>query len=222
MKQIEIPMPVSAQVANAIRDEILNGNFIGGQKISVQKISDMLAVSATPVKEAFKILQVEGLLKTIPRSGTVISDFAKQNLQNTAYIRSALEGVAVQLATKVASADELLAIGKILDQSDVAINNNDVDALVSINTAFHHAIRLASHNQYLITLIDQLVSFDYTIRKNALAEMKSRVEGMQEHKQILLYMKNRDADSAEKAMIHHIRKTVDIVVQSKKREGDHS
>jgi len=218
MKPIEIPMPVSAQVADAIRKEILCGNFKGGQKISAKKISSMLEVSETPVKEAFKILQAEGLLKTVPRSGTIISDFALQGLQGTAYIRSALEGVAVLLATKNASDEEIEHIGAILDQSDKAIAEKNLEDLVYINTAFHRSLREASHNQYLITLIEQLVSFDYTFRKTALSDVNSRKEGMKEHKEIFTYMKERNAQAAEQAMVHHIRKTADTLVQTTEKE----
>ena len=215
MYKIDVVLPLSAQIANIIRQSIISGEIKPGQKISVSKITDHLDVSATPVKEAFKILQAEGLLQTKARSGTYVSDFAISSMHNMAYIRSALEGVAVNIATKIASDAQLNELIDILDGGDVAIQNNDMEKLVATNTSFHRKIREISGNQYLYMLIEQLVSFDLSVRERALRDMESRIKGGKEHRNIVKLMIARKAEEAEQAMIHHIRNTVSDAVSNR-------
>jgi len=216
LKKIEQPFLITDVVADNIREAILDGEIPIGSKVSVSQICAELEVSATPVKAAFKMLQAEGLLITKPRSGTYISDFARSNLENTAYIRSSLEGVAAYLATIEATDDELEEIGRILDQADEAIRKGDLDKLVSINTSFHKAIRMATHNSYLIMLIEQLVSFDFTFRKSALQSIPERKTGMREHHEVLSFMRAKEPEKAERALINHIRRSAHEVVAEHK------
>ncbi len=215
MNKVEVALPLSAQLANIIRKSIMSGEFKSGEKISVSRISTMLGVSGTPVKEAFKILQAEGLLQTKPRSGTIVSDIAVTSLKNTAIIRSALEGAAVNIAARCASDDELDELDSILDEGDAAIAREDIDALVATNTKFHRKIREIARNQYLYTLIEQLISYDLSVRESALVDMDRRKHGSREHRSIVEKMKARLPEEAENAMIKHIRTTVDKVVPDK-------
>jgi len=219
MEQIEQPFLMTDLVADEIRKAILEGEIPIGSKISVAQICSELNVSATPVKAALKMLQVEGLLVTKPRSGTYISDFAKSNMENTAYIRSALEGSAAYIATKEANDEELEHLEQILQEADAAFEKNDVEALVTLNTAFHKGLRMASHNSYLIMLIEQMVSFDFTFRKSALSTLDERKIGMTEHHEVLRQMKARNPEGAESALLKHIRRSAhEVVTNTEKKD----
>lgn len=218
MDKVEVALPLSAQLANIIRKGIMAGDFKSGEKISVSKISSMLGVSGTPVKEAFKILQAEGLLQTKPRSGTIVSDIAVTSLMSTAIIRSALEGAAVNIATRYASDSEIDELVSILDSGDFAIKENNIDVLVATNTIFHRKIREIAKNQYLYTLIEQLISYDLSVRESALADIEKRRQGSIEHRKIVEKMKQRDPEGAENEMIKHIRHTADRVVRKENQQ----
>jgi DNA-binding GntR family transcriptional regulator len=215
MDQINVSLPLSQQLANSIRKGIISGELKDGEKISVSIISQMFGVSGSPVKEAFKILQSEGLVVAKPRSGTIISDFATSGIRNLVYIRSALEGVAANFATRCATDEELLELEHLLDGADDAIQGNDLAMLISINTDFHRKIRELARNQYLYSLIEQFVAIDLSVREHALEELELKIKGAEEHRLILSSMKERKADEAEAAMISHIRKTVQTVVERK-------
>lgn len=212
MQKIEIPLPISDQVADAIRKGVLTGEFKPGQKISVSMMCSLLNVSATPVKEAFKMLQAEGLLETIPRSGTRISDFAKRSLGDTALIRSALEGAAAFIAAQEATEEDIKGMEVILQEADQAVSEGNVDQLAALNTRFHKQLRESTHNSYLILLIDRLVSFDYTFRHTALTSISERTRGKQEHWKILQHIKDGNSEAAEAALINHIRRSSTTVV----------
>lgn len=203
---------MSDRVADSIRRGIITGELKVGQKISVNEICRLLEVSATPVKEAFKMLQAEGLLETKARKATTISDFAKRSLENTAIIRSALEGAAAHIAAQCISDADLAALGRILDDGDAAIERNDTDALVACNTNFHKAIREATHNTYLVLLIDRLVSFDYSFRRSALQTIEERRLGKDEHRLVFEHIRNHEPEAAEAALSSHIRRSSARVV----------
>ena len=212
MDKIEVSLPLSEQLANIIRKSIMTGELKGGEKVSVSRFCRQLGVSATPVKEAFKILQSEGLLVTKERSGTIISDFAANSLESMAFVRGALEGTAVNLATRVSSREDLEDLLRLPDTSDDAIRNKDLEALVTINTLFHRRLRELARNQYLYNLIEKLISFDYTFRHRALSAFEFRKKGSLEHRAIVTLMLEGKAEEAEMAMVRHIRQTaIDVV-----------
>lgn len=84
--------------------------------------------------------------------------------------------------------------------------------MASCNTEFHKGLRHASRNQYLIALINQVVSVEHSFRKSALKTPEERLQGMKEHHEILSRMKARDAEGAEKAILKHIRRTASHVI----------
>lgn len=213
MDKVEIPLPMSDRVADSIRRSIISGELRGGQKISINGICGQLEVSATPVKEAFKILQAEGLLETRARKATTVSDFARRSLENTAIIRAALEGAAAHIAAQTIGEEDLAKLGAILDEGDAAIERNDTDALVACNTDFHRGIREATHNAYLILLIERLVSFDYSFRRSALQTMEERRLGKGEHRKVFEHIRNHEPEAAEAALANHIRRSSARVVE---------
>jgi GntR family transcriptional regulator, rspAB operon transcriptional repressor len=212
--RVEIPLPISDRVADSIRRGIISGELKVGQKISINEICKLLEVSATPVKEAFKMLQAEGLLETKARKATTISDFARRSLENTAIIRAALEGAAAYIAAQGISESDLAKLERILDEGDAAIERNDMDALVGYNTDFHKEIREATHNSYLILLIDRLVSFDYSFRRSALQTIEERRLGKDEHREVYEHIKKREPEAAEAALVRHIRRSSARVVEN--------
>ncbi|MDR1301616.1 MAG: GntR family transcriptional regulator [Treponema sp.] len=221
MKEIKIPLPISDLVADSIRRSIVSGELEAGQPISVSKISDLLKVSTTPVKQAFKSLQSEGLLITKPRSGTTVSDFARRNLEFIVVVRSALEGAAAYIAALICSLEDLQKMEATLQESDKAIKKHDLSTLAENNTRFHKAIREAAGSSYLNNLINHLVSFDYSFRRSALQSLKERKLGSKEHWDIFQYIRDRRPEAAEKALADHIRRSSSVVITNlRQKSGD--
>ncbi|QQO10734.1 GntR family transcriptional regulator [Breznakiella homolactica] len=220
LEKIDVPLPISDQVADTIRRGIISGELKVGQKISVNGICSMLNVSATPVKEAFKILQAEGLLITKARSGTTISDFARRSLEHTALIRAALEGSAAYIAAQTISENDLEKLEGVLIEGDKAIERGDLDALVALNTQFHKGIRDATKNSYLILLIERLVSFDYSFRRSALQTLEERRSGSRDHWAVFRHIRDRNPEEAERALKCHIRRSASDVVSGIQEETD--
>jgi DNA-binding GntR family transcriptional regulator len=212
LDEIKIPLSISDLVSDSIRRGIISGELKAGQKISVSEMSEILKVSATPVKQAFKSLQTEGLLITKPRSGTTISDLAMMHLQFTMLIRSAVEGVAAHIAALVIADPDLKKLENILHESDRAIERNDLESLVKTNACFHKTIREVTGSSYLDNLVANLISFDYSFRRSALQTLKERELGSKEHWEVYKFIKEHNPEKAEKALSDHIRRSASTVV----------
>jgi DNA-binding GntR family transcriptional regulator len=208
-------VPLREQVADIVRVMILKGELESEQAISERYISQRLNVSTTPVKEAFRILQSEGLIYSIPRKGSYVSSMSKSNMEQITFIRSSLEGIAAYYAALNATDDEIAQMKEILEQVGVLVSNPENRQKVSSgNVEFHRILRNASRNQYLISLLANMRSIDNSLRTVNLNLPKvDPVQDHAEHLRILDAISKRDAVHAEQAMISHIRRVAVFVLE---------
>lgn len=209
MREIVESLPIRDQVADIIRQMIISGELLAGQKISERQISTQLNVSTTPVKEAFRSLQAEKLIITIPRKGSFISDHSKENLKEITYIRSAMDGVAAYFAAAKASKAQIAEMKEILKKARTIIEQKgDSEELAKCNEQFHALLREASNNQYISSLASSFLQIDSSIRKVANVVDSDRLMiRQQEHERILQAIENGDSKGVEQLMVEHIRIT---------------
>ena len=131
-EQIIESKPLREQVADIVRGMILRGDLKAGEQISERTIGQMLNVSTTPVKEAFRSLQAEGLIYTSPRRGSFVSEISIDNMLEIAFMRSSLEGVAAYYAAKNATDSHLAEMGRILDMVYPLLSLKDEKSLEEI------------------------------------------------------------------------------------------
>lgn len=206
-QQIVAPVPLRVQVADIIRRMIMDGELEPGQLVSERNISSMLNVSTTPVKEAFRALQAEGLLYSIPRRGSYVSERSLDNLMQYSYMRSALEGVAARFAAQSATEDDLEYMQQELAHSRQLIEEDgNREEISGHNLNYHVRMREASKNAYLVSLIGMIADIDNSMRSvvnsNELTELMQRQE---EHEKILEAVRAGDGENAEAMMIEHVR-----------------
>lgn len=209
---------IREQVTDIIRHKILSGEFKGDMQISERMISNQLNISTTPVKEAFRILQTEGIIYTVPRKGTFVSKFSRHYMEQATFIRGALEGVAAYFAAQNITDKEIGRLEGLLEQSRQIIFDSpenfesNLEDLIDTNQDFHSILRSASKNEYLIQQIKMLRSLDRAFREVALSkENEERKRAYGEHLSILNAIKAHDPVLAEQRMNFHIRRVADFV-----------
>ena len=201
-------VPIRDQVADILRKRIISGDLANGERLSERQISAELNISTTPVKEAFRLLQAEGLIYTLPRKGSFVSANASEHAYQVMLLRSSIDGVAAYLAAKRINEELYNAIEDPLMKAEKLINTgtDDGEAISQYNDQFHMAIREASGNEQVIAMGNNLTSIDKSLRRLINRDstlMKSRHS---EHKQILECIRRGSCEEAEMAMVHHIRK----------------
>ena len=221
--QIIESKPLRDQVADIVRGMILSGELKAGEQISERNIGQMLNVSTTPVKEAFRSLQAEGLIYTRPRRGSFVAEISIDSMLQIAFMRSSLEGVAAYYAALTITDEQVKELRSILNTSEILLASGDLEGNINekihqYNMLFHSNIRKVCGNSYLNNQIETLRTIDYRFRKISHMEyIEEPVAAHQEHKAILEALNDRDPVLSEQRMVSHIRRVATFVVDYAKK-----
>lgn len=211
---INISLPIRDQVADILRRRIITGEYKAGQNISERDICAGLNISTTPIKEALRMLATEGLVYTLPRKGTYVSDVIGTHVKGIIYLRSVVEGVGAHLGTLHISDADINTMSSLLEQSmELAGDNARVDEMAKANYNFHRLLSSASQNQYILQLIDTMASLNNSIRYLYLKKDRDEYKNAyNEHKAILEAVKARDPVRVEALTVQHVRRVGDKVL----------
>lgn len=207
------------QVANIIRKQILCGQLQPGSQIIERSISVSLNISTTPVKEAFRILESEGLLYTIPRKGSYISTIDRRHIEEIFYVSNALDGMITRFAIPKLTHEEIdsLKAALVIHRRCVEQGGHDLTEIQNQSDFFHGTIRKACHNQYLLKMQRNMESVNSALRQlheqttNRNASLK---RNLIEHEAILGAVIKGDAALAEKLMVEHKKRVTDNALKS--------
>lgn len=208
-RQIVESRPLREQVADIVRGMILRGEVGPGEQLSERAIGQMLQVSTTPVKEALRTLQAEGLIYTKPRSGSYVADISIDDMLKIAFMRSAMEGVAAYYASRSLTDGQLSQMRHILDTVAALLpeHRSHQETIHRQNVSFHNMIRQAAGNSYLTNQIETLRTIDYSFRRVAQMDyIEEPLPAHREHLEILAALERRQAERCEELMVAHIRR----------------
>ena len=190
-------------VHEQLRQAIISGQLPTGSLLNERQAAAELGVSTTPVKEALRRLELEGLVRTEPRRGIRITFDAAQ-AEEMALARAALESmIARQAAARITDAD-IAALRTVGDNMRLATQAGTVRRLIALNETFHETIHAASGCRYLQRLLAGQLVYDKAARRFLLGDQEERERALGEHLSILAALEARDPDAAERAMRDHI------------------
>lgn len=197
----------------SLREAIVGGVFPPGTHLKERELSEMTGVSTTPIKEAFRILGAEGLVTTVPRKGTFVSQFVNSSIEEVLTVRAYVEGLCCRLAVSKITNDQIEALNQQIGVMEGFLSEGDTARLESANERFHETIREAAENPLISKILVDIASFDKAFRKRALKASIEAQQGFKEHKSIFEAVQRRDADRAEAMMIQHILRTAKSVLK---------
>lgn len=190
-------------VHDTLRRAIVAGRLQPDARLNERALAASLGVSTTPVKEALRRLESEGLVRTEPRRGVFVTFTAERALE-MAFARAALESVMAHVAAKRISADGIKAMEQHVRDMEHATTHAALEDLVTLNEAFHGAIHAASQCTYLAQLMSGQRMYDHAQRIALLSAQAERFEGLAEHTAIFEAIAARRPDEAEELMSAHI------------------
>ncbi len=199
MFEMDRSRPASQQAYEILRDKILNGELPGGTKIGEEKLAEELGVSRTPVREAIRKLEYEGLIvkKRVVKPN-------EKTLRNMFQVRILLEGYSARCAAIFLKEDEIAAL-----QNCVKIGHSGTyEEIMQANEQFHGIIVQSSNNPVMIDIIDRMQSMIYLFRKTVV--IYNRPHLIDEHEKILKAIQARDEKLAEKLMKDHLQADLDF------------
>jgi DNA-binding GntR family transcriptional regulator len=205
----------------ALRQSILRGDLAAGERLRSDALAGELKVSRTPVREALRKLEAEGLVER-SGSGLIVREFSEKDLTELFYVREALEGMAARLAAENATPSEIGEIRELLDDMDAVRLRGDVVALRPLTGEFHQLICRTAHNDRLLQSLKSLLEHVRQMQTSTLYVEGRPAEALKEHRELLQAIEARDADRAEKLARTHRRKTLELrkeMLRSQLRES---
>lgn len=195
---------LTTKVFLRIQDDILNGTFKSGERLAETTLSTSLGVSRTPIREALKQLELEGLLKVIPNKGAIVTGVTIKDINDIYMIRKLIEGLAARWAAEKISDEKLDILSETLALEEMYIEKKDVEHLLKLDSRFHDTLFYASNSNPLTFVLRTLHMYVKRSRNSALAIPARARKAHEEHKAIFDALILKDADKAEKLMIKHI------------------
>ncbi|MCA0386822.1 MAG: GntR family transcriptional regulator [Firmicutes bacterium] len=195
---------LTSLIFEKIREDILNGRYVSGDKLVEIKLADELGVSRTPVREALKQLELDGLVDNIPNRGVVVKGISKEDIDDILTIRLCIEGLVGQWAAERILDHEVKELEEIFDLMEFYSHKGDVDKLFELNTKFHETLYQTTKSRYLEGVLNDFQLFIKTARNNSLRSSGRMQHALDEHRAILTALKNHDVEGARQALVMHI------------------
>lgn len=196
-------------VYNDLKESILSGKLKHDAKLTEAKLCKQYNVSRTPVREALRQLEVDGLIEYIPNRGAFVRGFTSRDVEDMVEILTSLELIAIRKAIQRITDEELEEMKEIFEFMEFYTQQRDVDKMVSINAAFHQTIYNATHNK---TLQQTLTSYQTYLKHYRVLDYdaSNNLDAIfNEHKDIFDAFINLDPSAGMLAMMTHMENSND-------------
>lgn len=199
------------QVFDSIREAILSGKYHRNDELREMTLAKELGVSRTPIREALRQLELEGLVNIIPNKGAYVVGITDKDIRDIYEMRSMLEGLCARWATDNISKEDLEALEEINDLSVFSAEREKYDKVLELDNRFHQVLYRAAKSRMLDKTLSDFHHYLEHLRKQTLSSPERVHASIEEHKAIVQALKARDAKQAELLANAHIKKTMDNI-----------
>ena len=191
-------------VFQRIREDILNGKYQKDEELKEVSLGRELGVSRTPVREALRQLELEGLVKIIPNKGAFVTGISEKDVHDIYVIRSLLEGLCVRWTTENITSEQIDELEEILLLASFHLKKGNADQITELDGKFHHVLYEASQSRILEHVLSDFHKY-VQMARNQSVKIENRAEkSLNEHTAILNAIKSGDKDEAEALANKHI------------------
>ena len=190
-------LPLRDVVFNTLRQAILTGEMEPGERLMEIQLANKLGVSRTPIREAIRKLELEGLVIMIPRKGAEVAHITVKDMRDVLEVRSTL-------ACKNVTAEHIEELKTANRVFEAAIVSKDVVAIVNADVAFHNIIYSMTDNQRLIQLINSLSEQMYRYRLEYVKDARTHSILISEHNDIIKQLSDKDVEKAKVIVRQHV------------------
>ena len=213
------------RVFQRLRNDILSGKYQENEELKEVAIGEEMGVSRTPVREAFRQLELEGLIQIIPNKGAYVTGITLKDVQDIYMMRSLLEGLCARLASEHITKEQLEEMEENVYLSEFHAAKGHYDQMAELDNRFHEILYEASHSKMLENQLKDYHQYVLRVRQKTLSNNVRSKASNEEHKQIMEAIKNKDAQSAEMLANQHIINAYDNMVKNGlyeiyKRDGE--
>ena len=205
--------PLREMVYEELKMQILKGSIIPGTRMMEVELAEEMGVSRTPIREAIRKLEKEGLVTIEPRRGAYASMISREDMVEILEVRQDLEGLAAYFAADRMTKKQMEELKRVSNSYNAAVKEGNMEAMIKHDTRFHHIIVESCRNKILVQMIEQLQELVLRFRYIYYDNFK-RAENMpEEHREILEAIASGDADRARAAADVHIDRLKQLVIE---------
>lgn len=206
-------LPLRDVVFNTLRQEILTGKMKPGERLMEIHLANKLGVSRTPIREAIRKLELEGLVIMIPRKGAEVAQISWKSLKDVLEVRRALDVLAIELACERMTQEELESLYRACENFEEATKTKDTRKIAEADVAFHDIIVASTGNKRLIQLVNNLSEQMYRYRFEYIKDSSQHRMLIEEHKEMYRSIQNKDKIAAADVVRKHIDNQEEAIIR---------
>lgn len=207
-KEVTDKYSLRGRVFHKIREDILSGEYHQNEELKEASIGNELGVSRTPVREALRQLELEGLLNIIPNKGAYVTGISAKDIQDIYVIRSYLEGLCARWACEYITKPQLEELDEIIYLSEFHAKKGHHDQLLELDNRFHEVLYEASNSKILDHVLSDFHHYVQRVRKVTLSSMARANDSNAEHRAIVEALKEKEGERAETLAHEHMLNTI--------------
>ena len=202
------------RVFQKLREDILSGKYREHEELKEVAIGEELGVSRTPVREAFRQLELEGLIQIVPNRGAYVTGITAKDVKDIYMIRSLLEGLCARLATEKITNEQLEEMEENIYLADFHASKGHMDQMAELDNRFHDILYEACDSKMLEHTLRDYHQYVLRVRQKTLSTNTRGRASNDEHRQIMEAIKEKDADRAEQLANGHILNAYENMVKN--------
>lgn len=192
------------KIFDLLRDRILNGEYKRGQKLNELTLVKELNISRTPIREALKQLELEGLVESIPNKGVYVKGFSPRDIDDMYEMRKELESLAIRLAIERMDDIHLAKIKDVFDLMEFYTAKKDQEKIDELNILYHETIYQATQSNYFEQVLKDIHYYVSVSSRHCLEGTTRMESALEEHRDILHAIEDQDEDGAAELIRRHI------------------
>lgn len=197
-------LPLRDVVFNTLRKAILTGELKPGERLMEIHLANKLGVSRTPIREAIRKLELEGLVTMIPRRGAEVAQITEKSLKDVLEVRRALDALCAELACIRITDEEKTQLKEACAEFERATKTKDATVIAKADVSLHDIIVAATGNKRLVQLVYNLAEQMYRYRFEYIKDESQHERLIEEHRMIYESIMNNDSEAAAAAAKMHI------------------
>lgn len=209
--QMDAYLPLRDVVFHTLRAAILKGDLKPGERLMELQLAAKLGVSRTPIREAIRMLEQEGLAITIPRKGAEVAKMTEKDMEDVLQIRTALEELAIRLSCQKITPAELTELQAAMDQFEEMTKTGDIAEIARADVNFHDVLYKASDNPKLLGLLNNLREQMYRYRVEYLKNSSIYPQLIEEHHHMYEALREKDVEKAAAYTRKHLQNQTEAV-----------
>jgi DNA-binding GntR family transcriptional regulator len=207
-KEVTDKYSLRGRVFNRIREDILSGKYRQNEELKETSIGNELGVSRTPVREALRQLELEGLVYIIPNKGAYVTGISPKDIHDIYMVRSYLEGLCARWACEHITEAKIEELDEIVYLSEFHAKKEHIEQLLELDNKFHEIIYEASQSKILVHVLSDFHHYVERVRKVSLSSKSRAIKCNVEHTALLEAIKQRDCDRAESLAHEHMMNSI--------------